>query len=138
MIGYSILIASLIVIVWGIWLCFNPSAGMQMLVDTVGYFGISISLENAAIVGGLSMIAMGIVAIGIVMVGMGRLLKGQKIMWFIAIVLYAVSFAPCLYTVVVSIMNGDGWGPAGPFPVAVAVLVVLYLLRPEVKENYGF
>jgi hypothetical protein len=138
MIGYLTLIISIVLIVWGVWMCFNPSDGMQMLVDTVSSLGITLSLEDAAIVGGFSLIGMGIVAIAIVMIGMGHLLKGRKIMWFVAIILYLSSFIPCLYTLVTSIGNGDGVGPAGPLPVVVSVLVVLYLLRPEVKENYGF
>jgi len=125
-------------IVWGVWMCFNPSDGMQLLIDTVSSFGIIVSLEDAAIIGGFSLIGMGVVAIGIVLVGMGHLLKGRKILWFIAIILYIASLVPCTYTLLTSVSDGDGWGPAGPFPVIVAVLVVIYLLRPEVKENYGF
>jgi len=111
------------------------------LVDTLSSVGISISLADAAIVGGLSLIGMGVVAMGIVMMGMSLLknvLRGRKILWFIGIVLYAGSLIPCTYTLVTSISNGDGVGPAGPFPVIVPILVVLYLLRPEVKERFGF
>ena len=138
MIGYLTIIVSLVMIVWGAWMCFNASDGMRLLVDTVGYFGIHLSLETAAIIGGFSLIAMGAVAVDIVLVGMGHLLKGRRIMWYVAFILYLGSFIPCSYTLIESLMSGNGVGPAGPLPVVVSVLVVIYLLRPEVKENYGF
>jgi hypothetical protein len=135
--GYLTLVTGLLLVVWGAWMCFNPSDDVQILVDVLNDVGIGISLAGASALGGVSLAIMGLIAMLIVIIGMG-FFKGFKVAWFIAVIVYAGSFIACTYTFFESLLNGNGMASAGPLPMIVSALVVLYLLRPEVKERFGF